>query len=378
MNNGQANKVGAITFHRAINYGAVLQAYALQEAVKKLGFQYELIDYRNSVLERVHKERRLSDCKSPKAILKHLLYASIYNRKHKKFREFLDDYLSISTPCFTSEDLRKLSSRYTKVITGSDQVFNCNITGFDKAYFLDFIEEREKKTSYAASFGFSTVPGEFIEEYKQLLADFSYLTVRERDGAKIVIELLGKEPEVVLDPVMLLSKEEWASIAKEHTKKKNYILLYAFKGSKRLHSFVENLSKQTGCEIVYISFSLVRKLNAVYEKCVGPTEFLGLFKNARYVVTNSFHGTAFSINFNKDFFMELLPEEQKVNSRLTNILNVFNLRSRQIVDGENAYIDQPVNYEEVNKILKQEREKSLNCLQDILGKGCGRVEGMNQ
>lgn len=129
---------------------------------------------------------------------------------------------------------------------------------------------------------------------------------------------------------------------------------------------------------MYISFSLVRKLNAVYEKCVGPTEFLGLFKNARYVVTNSFHGTAFSINFNKDFFMELLPEEQKVNSRLTNILNVFNLRSRQIVDGENAYIDQPVNYEEVNKILKQEREKSLNCLQDILGKGCGRVEGMNQ
>ena len=188
--------------------------------------------------------------------------------------EFLDDY-QYKHSCFTSEDV-KLSSR-TKFIWQRSG-FNCNITGFDKAYFLDFIEEREKKTSYAASFGFSTVPGEFIEEYKQLLADFSYLTVRERDGAKIVKELLGKEPEVVLDPVMLLSKEEWASIAKEHTKKKNYILLYAFKGSKRLHSFVENLSKQTGCEIVYISFSLVRKLNAVYEKCVGPTEFLTVQK----------------------------------------------------------------------------------------------------
>ena len=173
--------------------------------------------------------------------------------------------------------------------------------------------------------------------------------------------------EVVLDPTMLISKLEWERIAEDYKKKTNYILLYAFSRiSSTMKMFIEKLSKRTGCEIVYISHTLLRPIKATYEKCVGPTEFLGLFKNARYIVTNSFHGTAFSIIFNKDFFLEMLPESQYVNSRLENILDVFGLKKREIIKGKNDFIDEPIYYNKVNQKLLIERQKSLSFLNKIV------------
>lgn len=130
--------------------------------------------------------------------------------------------------------------------------------------------------------------------------------------------------------------------------------------------FIKQLSAETNCEVVIISYSLKRTLKATYEKVVGPLEFLGLFKNAKYVVTNSFHGTAFSINLNKNFFLEILPENQGVNSRLINILNLFDLKSRQIVDGKNDFIHEPIDYNKVNQKLNEERSKSIDFIRKII------------
>lgn len=359
-------RVGILTFHRAINYGALLQAYALQETLKKMGCEPNIIDYRSKVIESRHHEARLSDCHSLQDLARFIFYAKHHNRIHKKFRDFLVTNLNLSEVCVNRGDLQEISLEYDKLICGSDQVWNYRITDFDKNYFLDFMKDTLKKNSYAASFGISTIPPEHAQEYKTLLKDFNHISVREIQGKKIIKDLINREAELALDPTLLLTKQDWESIATDYKKKKEYILLYTFGNSPTIKTFIEELSRQTGCAIVYISYSLVKRVNATYEKCVGPAEFLGLFKNARYVVTNSFHGTCFSLNFNKDFFLEMLPESQRVNSRLENILDLFDLRSRQIINGENDNVHKTIDYGEVNKKMLVERQRSLDFLNKII------------
>jgi hypothetical protein len=359
-------RVGIITFHRAVHYGALLQAFALQEVLKKMGYECIIIDYRNSYLESLYKEMKLADCCNLMDLGRFIFYFKYHNKIHKKFREFSSTYLNKSDAYYSIEELRKIASQYNKFICGSDQVWNYKLTGFEKAYFLDFTEDILKKNSYAASFGFNSIPLEYVEEYRNLLKNFNHISVRESQGSAIVKELIDREAEVVLDPTLLITKHDWEKIAEDYKKKKNYILLYMIGVSPTLKTFVENLSRKTNCEIVYISYSLIRRIKATYERWVGPKEYLGLFKNARYIVTNSFHGTAFSINFNKDFFLEMMPETQDVNSRLKNILELFDLRTRQIINGKNAYIQEPINYNEVNQKLFIERQKSLDFLHKII------------
>jgi hypothetical protein len=331
-----------------------------------MGCEPSIIDYRSEVIERRHHESYLSDCHSLQDLARFIFYAKHQNRKHKKFRDFSAANLNLSNICVNREQLKEISSEYDKFICGSDQVWNYKITDFDKNYFLDFTEDTLKKNSYAASFGISNIPLEYAKEYKNLLKDFNHISVRENQAKKIIKDLINREAELVLDPTLLLTRQDWESIAAEYQKKKDYILLYMFGNSPILKTFTEALSRQTGYAIVYISYSVIKRVNAIYEKCVGPAEFLGLFKNARYVVTNSFHGTCFSLNFDKDFFLEMLPESQGVNSRLENILDLFDLRSRQIINGENVNIDKPIDYDKLNKKMLVERQRSLDFLNKII------------
>lgn len=362
-------RIGIITFHRAINYGALLQTYALQEAVSKLGCICNIIDYRNPRLERLHKESKLSDCRNLKDLGRFIVYSRYQNEKFKKFRDFSSKYLELTRPYKSIDELKIDASEYDSFICGSDQVWNYKITDFDKSYFLDFCDDESKKNSYAASFGLSSIPLEYTAQYGFLLKKFNHISVREAQGKTIIQNFTSRDVQVVLDPTMLIDKEEWAMLSSNYNKIKNYILIYAFGHlTPTMKQFVEKLSRQTACAIVIISYALKKPIKAMYEKTTGPAEFLGLFQNARYVVTNSFHGTAFAINFNKDFFLEMLPESHGVNSRLENILDVFDLRERQIVYGENASIGVPINYRQVNQTLSSERKKSLEYLNNIIKK----------
>ncbi len=359
-------RIGILTFHRALNYGALLQTYALQETLKKLGCEPNIIDYRSKVMESRHHEARISDCHSLQDLVRFIFYAKHRNRKHKKFRDYSAANLVFSDVCVNCEQLNKLSSEYDKFICGSDQVWNYKLTEFDRNYLLDFTQDTSKKNSYAASFGISNIPTTYRDDYKTLLNGFSHISVRENQGKEIIKGLINREAELVLDPTLLMTKQEWGGIATDYQNKKEYILLYTLGSSPTIKTFVEELSRKTGYSIVYISYSIIKKIDAIYEKCVGPTEFLGLFKNARYVVTNSFHGTCFSLSFNKDFFLELLPESQGVNSRLEHILDTFDLRSRQIINGKTGNIFSEIDYITVNNKLESERQRSLDFLKRIL------------
>ncbi|WP_226643042.1 polysaccharide pyruvyl transferase family protein [Mesobacillus subterraneus] len=366
-NNGHKNKkVGIITFHRAINYGAVLQVYALQEKIKELGAEAVILDYRNNLLEKKHKKRRLSECKSIKDYIRYFLLYKNYNKKFDKFRSFSDEFLNLSKKYDNFDELKKDSESYNDFICGSDQVWNHSITNFDTAYFLDFTKTIAKRNSYAASFGIKSIPDEYKDKYNELLKKFNKMSIREKQGAKIIEEVTQRESEVVLDPTFLISKNDWNKIAYDNLIEDKYILVYAFGGSKHIMSLAEKLSKKTGFKIVAINNNYKKSSNVEYLKSVGPREWLGLFKNAEYILTNSFHGTAFSINFNKEFFTEFLPESHGVNSRLEDILELFNLKHRQILSDNVEICDTNIDFTQVNKILGNERKKSVEFLQKII------------
>lgn len=359
-------KIATIAFQRAINYGAVLQVYALQRKIEELGGTCTVLDYRNRLLESKHKEMRISDSKSIKDYIRFVFLSRNHNKKYRAFRKFSKKYLNLSKPYYNVQELKEDVNNYDKFITGSDQVWNGNISETDPAYFLDFVNNIVKKNSYAASFGFKEIPKGKEYKYYNMLKNYNYMSIREKQGASIIKDLINKDVDVVLDPTLLLSKEQWYEIIKDYTKHKDYILIYGFAGSENQIEFAKNLSRKTGYKIIHIANPYFRKLGFIYERAPGPREFLGLFKNAKYIVTNSFHGTAFSINLNKEFFMELLPESSGVNSRLEDILDLFELRDRQILSTDISIIDRPIDYIKVNQILEEEREKSLAFLEKII------------
>jgi hypothetical protein len=355
-------KIGILTFHRAINYGAVLQTYALQTSIEKLHVTNEVIDYRCKKIEEMYQP--FFNAKSFSTWIKCLLRSPKIRKKTQKFYSFRDRYIKTGVrPYLSSEEMSEINKEYDCFVVGSDQVWNKDCTGFDNTYFLNFVQEDEKKNSYAASFGTDQVSAKCVDEYTRLLENFRYISVREHQGQAIVKELLHREASIEIDPTFLLTQEEWKRMATRPIDG-NYILLYLMQSSGSLLHFAEDLSKKTGLKICYICDNLKKPIRAEYLRAVGPEEFVGLFASASYVVTNSFHGTVFSIIMNKNFFLQL-QAPGSANARLENIMDTYNLRTRQIVNGKNDYLDQEVDYGPIDEQIMIERKKSMDYLKKV-------------
>ena len=356
-------KIGVITYHRAINYGAILQTYALQVALNKIGIESEVIDYRCKNIE--EKYWKTFKKQSIKAMIKGIMLKKRNDEKRKKFYKFTKENIKISNLKYlTHSELTKSNNEYDYFITGSDQVWHYYLTNMDEAYFLNFVKDSNKKCSYAASFGMQTLPIQYEEQYKHLLKDYYRMSVREEQGRSIIKNLINKDVPVVLDPTFLLNRDDWKKVSIE-PKEKDYILIYIMKGSDTLFKFAEELSRETGCKIKYITNGLKKPIEAEYITTAGIEEFVGLFANARYVITNSFHGTAFSLIMNKDFFLEL-QAPPAANDRLENIMDTYNLRSREIINGKNNNIHKSIDYRFVNEKLDFKRQQSIDFLQSIV------------
>ena len=356
-------KIGIMTFHRAVNYGAILQTYALQQALKRESIESEVIDYRDNKIDNTYK---LFYNKSPKRIIRDAMYYTILNKRNKNFQKFTDNNITLSKKKFVNAyELKNIENDYDKFITGSDQVFNYKLTNWDKNYFLDFISDNNKKNSYAASFGLEEIPDSERSEYVRLLNNFNHISVREDTGKKIVEKITHKNATVDLDPTFLINKEEWEKIA-EKPKEKNYIVLFAMQKNDSIMQIATKLAKKTGCEIIFITDSRKRRVKGKYKYSLSPEEWLGYFLYAKYIVTNSFHGLAFAINFNKDFFIELQKPPATANSRLEKLLDMFDLRDRQVINQEIKNININTDWNTVNEKLKIEKEKSIKTLRKII------------
>jgi len=295
-------KVGILTIFSVYNYGAMLQAYALCKFLNDSGVEAEIINYKPYFIMRNYKFFIKDLFIDPRNAIGALIQGIVKNRQFNNFKEFQSEYIPISSKEYrSSSDLKE--HNYNTLITGSDQIWNPDITGFDSNYLIGFDTNMNvKKLAYSSSFGLSKIPAEWQKSIKRELSKFTKIMLREQSACEIVSSLIPDAPvSAVLDPVFLLNSYFWRMLAKkQHTPSKKYLLVYALEVNSGIQENALSLAKEFDLMIVAIH---------PFAKCVdfadstinfsGPLEFLSLVDNAEYVVTNSFHGVAFSIIFEK-------------------------------------------------------------------------------
>lgn len=351
-------KIGILTFHCSNNYGAVLQAYALRKTLSDLyeSSDVHVINYR---CEGTVSKTSFKDLRIKKGLAGAILHYRQINSINRKFEDFRKEYLQLTTPYKDKNTLKKDIADYDMVISGSDQVWNLKWSDGDEVYFQDF-NDSNNKFSYAASFGFNTLEDSLQPLYKKHLKEFNKISVREDSGKDIIEKQLGLKAEKHVDPTLLLSREEWSSIAKKPNIKGKYILVYMVPKQDSVIEYAVELSKKTKLPIVMLSKNL-KPLNAIHAGDSSPEEFVGWFENAEYVVTNSFHGTAFSIIFGKKLCIEL-NNLRGLNIRSKNLLELCGLN---INNTEDILCFENMDWKIVEKNLSYERKNALDYLSGL-------------
>lgn len=366
-------KIKTVTCQHVYNYGATLQAYALQEFLESDGNDVDIIDYRLPLHIRYElftpfPEGRVYNliCKFP--FLRYLI-TPIKNRKmlktwgrKKAFDRFDKTYLHLTKETYRSyESLRDCNIDADVLIAGSDQIWNPEYeNGTDLGYYLDFGQSDLKRISYAASFGVSEISEKQAAFVKKELAKFSSISVRECDGVRI-LQNIGIPAVQCVDPVFLLSSQEWIKLLQLKLKKHKYVLVYDFNhDNAKMESFVLTLAKSKGLKIIAINDADNTPYADVQINNAGPKEFLEYLLNAEYVVGTSFHATAFSLIFNKNF--ATFPLKGLSNSsRMLSLLQKLDLRDRFDVD-DVSVMDKLINWEKKNEILFEDSQRSKDYL----------------
>lgn len=378
------SKIGIITILKVNNYGAELQAYATQAILNANGYDAEIIDYlfyKNPLHIRTPKSKPTFKFGFKKVLaewgypIKNYI-ASAFSKgndatRKKRFEMFHTDNTKMSD-CYRSiDELYNADLKYDTYVVGSDQVWNPGIYSSLLPYMLAFAPEGKKKVAYASSFGVSTIEKSQQEFYKEHLSKFSAISVREKNAVELVKDLSGRDATWVLDPTLLLNKEEWMKVAKyPYEVKKNYILVYELIPSPYIMELAKAMSQEKGLAIVRLCKNAApesKEKGVISITDAGPAEFIGLFANASMIITNSFHGTAFSINFEKEFYT-VTPLHKQNNSRQQSLLGLFSLNERLLLEGTdiNTITRTPIDYTQISTIVEREREKSINFLKNAI------------
>ncbi|MCM1372613.1 MAG: polysaccharide pyruvyl transferase family protein [Bacteroides sp.] len=381
-------KVGIITIVRVNNYGAELQAYATQAALQKAGYDAEIIDYL-FYKNKGHKTTRLSRPVFPMSFKKRLaewlypkrekLKAFVQRNKLTIVREdrfacFHNDNTRFSSTYHSYDELLKADMDYDAYIVGSDQVWNPGVYSSLEPYFLMFAPSSKRKLSYASSIGLNELPDYTHSYYHQALNGLDAISVREEKAVDLVKQVSGRDAQWVLDPTLLLNTKEWLEVAKKpEGLPEKYVLLYELTPCPYLKTLAKHIAEIKGYKVVRITKDANRvepDEDVVNVMNAGPAEFLGMFGGTEFVVTNSFHGTAFSINMNKPFYV-VTPAHKNNNSRQQSILKLFGLSSRIIAEGADfpSESDLAINFDPVNNRLSEERQKSMNYLKTAIDGG---------
>ena len=372
-------KVGIITYHHYYNYGTVLQAYALQKAIESLGdYDSEIIDFR------AHNEKKLSRVqlvmlrirrmgvyiRERERVYRLKKYDSVFKEKRPFFDEFFDSSLKVSSQTFNSyPELKREKLDYDIYVTGSDQTWSPKI-GLHPAMFLRFAPVSARKIAYAPSIGVASLQKTESDQINYYLQQYDAISCRESIGQKVLSDCVkGKEIVNVLDPTFLLTGNDWNILATTPGIKTPYILCYFIGDRPYYRVIAKQLSVALGLPLYFIPVSWrdVGEGNDLLPK-TGPREFLGLIRDARLVLTDSFHGTAFAINYRKSFYSFTKIEGGNTasdNSRLYDILSKIGLEDR-LYDSP-GYIDfSDVDYSSASIKLEELRNKSIAFLQKAL------------
>ena len=356
-------RIGIITFHRADNYGAVLQSYALQKLFEQRGENVQVIDYRCEEIE-----KNYGCIEFPKigyniiAWIKRILYwrysRELIEKKTKRFDKFRKDYLKLTEPLKSHEDRMLVGERFDLIVTGSDQVWNPNITnGVDEWYFFndDNMNTHPKLASYAASLGNTDDFDKWFKQIRSILLGYDSISVRERSAYLYLKEKLPeKNITVNLDPTLVIAPEVWYGITNsKRIIKERYIFYYDAAQNDTAKVLAEQIANKLGLKIVHYNSTMYRTPGTIYAVDSGPIEFLNYIRHAEMVVTSSFHGTVFSLIFKKQFLAVAHP---KLGGRIKDLLIQLGLENHIYVAEQEKSIEllKPIDYnitqERLNKI----------------------------
>lgn len=370
-------QIGIITIHNHHNYGAMLQLFALNQAVCKLGHQCKTIDCNIDP----GTGRLIKWSNRPGKTIANfylLCHRNANERFHKRFLDFSRQYISLTDTTYkTIEQLNTTPPYFDAYITGSDQVWNPSLLDrkIGHAYHLCFASPAHSKLiSYAPSFGVDEIPVCQTGEISRYLKRYNSLSVREKRGQEIIFDLTGRKAAHVLDPTLLLSAKEYEPILVQPSISGEYVLVYPMElgKNKAFLNLVKEVKKQSSLPIVCIlPLNFDWRWFLVADRIIldaGPQEFLGYFKNASMICTNSFHGTVFSIVFRKNFLG--LPHSV-TNSRIYSLLEKVGLLDRQLSEFSpqktREALGAPIEYNKTTPRLQDSINFSLEYLKGALG-----------
>lgn len=390
-------KIGIVTqYYKSCNYGGLLQSYALSTFLKKTGNECEQVcfDYYRKTktnqrsLGEVIRERGLIPFGG--MVLNRLLFnrlkSAFLHVNHKisirqgACKYFRESVISHSDKVYDNETIKDCQN-YDVIITGSDQVWLCNVNNFHPGFWLSFADDRVKKVSYAASISMKEIPFELHDFVKKALSSFCAISVREKIDVKIIKDIIGEEKDVscVLDPTFLLERNEWENLCEKNPfHGERYIFAYLLGSRKEDRAFIKNYAKKHGLKVIFIPY-----IQNVYRPCddffgdvqlfdVSPQLFLSLIHDATLVFTDSFHGSVFSNIFHVNYFVfkrDLDASKLSMNSRLYSLLSMLKMESRMISNDISLHDLEgipKINFEVVDAIIDEEKKRSINFLKRAL------------
>lgn len=362
-------KIGILTFHCAHNYGAVLQCYATQEFLRSKGFEVEIINYRPDYLLQPYQlfdYRRILNknvIHSLKSIIVEILLFRIRYKRWRAFERFINQRILLSNVVTR----QSIPGNYDAYIVGSDQIWNSQITrGFDDIYFCNFpfIKASKKYIAYAASMEACKLDYNSLQFCKTKLNNFDAVSVREKELLSLFRGHVNIPIKQVLDPTLMVSPELWNRFSKMEKIKRKYVVVYQVRHNLNTLRIANHIAKQIGAEVLVLVAWLQLKSKKTFQNA-SPEDFINIIRNAAFVVTTSFHGTAFSIIFNRSFYTIKLNDG--ADSRSSSLLNSLGLEDRMINMDDSPRFSE-VDYATVNSRLDILRQQSqdflLNSLND--------------
>lgn len=366
-------KIAVITLHRVRNYGSSLQTLAMQMFLKELGCEPEIIDYypeRYTSIGLLKRLKNKSNILMKNPILLFMARTAIalsYYKKHLVFDRFLKKHITLTKQTYYSEEeLKKNLPIADGYCTGSDQVWNSHWNeGVDRPFYLSFLPENAYRFAYASSIGNTKISDSEKNEIAPLLKKYKHISVREDSSVAILHDIGIKDVKHLLDPTLLFDAKAWEPYISNKHKNQKYILTYNLHHDKRINQYAMILAQKHNLKIMNISYNwhdAIRFGHLAW--CPTVEEYLGLIRNAIYVVTDSFHATAFSLIFGIKF-IDIFPEQ--ASARLRSILRLTKTESRgfdQIPNIEAA--DIMTDFDAVHEILRKEKEKAVHYMNVIL------------
>ncbi|MEA5007119.1 polysaccharide pyruvyl transferase family protein [Clostridium tyrobutyricum] len=366
-------KVGILTFHNAHNYGAVLQAYALRTKLRKMGHDAHIINYCNKKIQNRYSDKlKLEVSKRDIVFPTHWIkiigkklqndYAQdTWKKQCNSFNKFISGVLlENSTTKVTIDDLNKM--KVDAFICGSDQVWASWITdGLDPVYFLDF-QTSAKKISYAASMPSNKIPTNEQSYFKKCINLLDFVSVREEQVSIALNNLCDRSIKTVVDPTVLLNADDYSELSSASYEKEDYVFVYFIHEDNVLMKCAQKIALQLGKKLIELHYYLRKDLKGHDQRAdFGPSQFLTYIENADFVLTNSFHGTVFSIIYGKKFYSVYNKDDRK-----DNLLNNLKLQSRHIYSINNINLNQDIDYQSVYELLYLYRQSSIDFLSKAL------------